>query len=172
MARFKVGQKGFASNHLLNINAVIESKDDKPNILFDVIYLEFAEGRKVNNTYGGYDNNNKIDMKFNAHELRILVYALKGLIASSGSNYKKYSNPSLANSNDGVKELSLGFKGDKYFFNIEETNKKKFSIPFGIYELKALIDSMIIIADETDATLYKYQREIDKRINAEKNQGY
>lgn len=126
MARFKVGQKGFASNHLFNINAVIESKDDKPNVLFDVIYLEFSEGIRMNNTYSGYDTNNKIDMKFNSHELRILVYALKGLITSGNSTYKKYSNPSLAASSDGFKEFSLGFKGDKYFFNIEEANKKSF----------------------------------------------
>lgn len=31
------------------------------------------------------------------------------------------------------------------------------------------MDAMIIIANETDETLYKYQRAMDKKINSEKS---
>lgn len=165
---YKVAQKGFNSNNLLNINALIERKEENPNILFDVIYMEFYEGKKVNNAYSGYDKTNKINVKFNSYELRIFCYALKSLVASEKSDYKKYSNPALASSNDGVKEITFGFSNSKYWINVEEINKKKFGIGFTLFELKALIDSLVVIANEVDEVLYQYQRAIDKKINAER----
>lgn len=167
---YKVAQKGFASNHLLNINALIERKEDNPNILSDVIHMEFYEGKKVNGVYSGYDKNNKINVKFNSYELRTFCYALRSLISLGKSEYKKYNNPALASSNGGVKEITFGFTpGDStYWINIVEANKKKFGIGFGLFELKALIDSLIIIANEVDETLYQYQRAVDKKINSEK----
>lgn len=168
MARYKVGQKAFKNNHLLNINAVIESKEDKPNVLFDVIYMEFSEGIKTNNVYTGYDIANKIDMKFNSYELRVFANALKEILAKGSTEYRKYSNPALANSQDNVKELSLGQQNNKYFFNIEEANKKKFAFVLSGLEVRAMVEAITLIADETDTILFKYQREIDKRINQEK----
>lgn len=165
MPRYKVAQKGFAGNHLLNINAVIENKDESPAVLSDVIYMEFAEGIKKNNVYCGYDTKNKISVKFNSYELRIFRFALRSLISNKKSDYKKYNNPSLSNSTDGVKEISLGFSTDKFWINIEEAGNKKFGIAFDILELRALIETLELISKETDEVLYKYQRAMDAKMN-------
>ncbi|WP_152633029.1 hypothetical protein [Aliarcobacter butzleri] len=170
MASYKVGQKGFPSNNLLNINAMIEEKDSRDSsrrIFKDVIYLEFIKGKKNNNRHSGYDMANKIVVKFTSYELRVFIYALKSLILTGASEYKKYSDPNLASTNGNPKEITLGKQAnfDKYFINIEEIENDKFGIGFNLFELKAFIDSLKIIADETDFTMYKYQRVVHQQIN-------
>lgn len=163
--RYKVAQKGFPSNHLLNINAVIEGKKENgKDILADVIYVEFAEGIKRNNVYSGYDTDNKIAFKFTSYELRILKYELKKLISSSKSDYKKHHNPSLASSSDGIKEITLASSNNTFYINAEEKGNKKFGIAFNSLELRAFMDCLDLIAKETDEVLYKYQRALDKEI--------
>jgi hypothetical protein len=163
--RYKVAQKGFPSNHLLNINAVFEGKKENGrDILSDVIYVEFAEGVKRNNVYSGYDTENKIAFKFNSYEIRVLKYELKKLISSGKSEYKKHHNPSLASSNDGVKEITLASNNTAFYINVEERENKKFGISFNSSELRAFMDCLELIAKETDEVLYKYQRALDKEI--------
>lgn len=166
MKRYKIGQKGFTNNYLLNFNAVLETKDETPNVFYDVIYVEFSNPLKnERNQHIGYDTKNKIDIKFNTYELRIFKYALKSFLTNKTSIYKKHNNPTLSDSKDNVKEITLGFKNEKYFINAEEYGKTKIGIPFDSYELRALIDCIDKLANECDEILYKYQRAIDKSIN-------
>ena len=165
MKRYKVGQKGFPSNHLLNINAVIEL--DESNVLSDVIYLEFFKAISKNNIPVGYDKENKIPLKYNSHSLRVLKHNLKNLVVTHKSNYKKYSNPKLSNKSESetLKEVTLGYSKEKYWINIEVIGGEKFGVSFDIFEIKSLIDFLELLADECDTILFKYQRAFEKEKN-------
>jgi len=167
--RYKVAQKGFPSNNLLNINAVVELDDE--SVLKDVIYIEFFEALTKNNIHIGYDKDNKIAVKYNSHSLRVLKHNLKSLVVAKKSIYKKYSNSKLSNKTESelVKEVTLGYSKEKYWINIEVIGGKKFGVSFDIFEIKSLIEALELISNECDSILFKYQRAFDKEKNRNDN---
>ena len=174
-ALYKVAQRGFNSQNLLNINAYVQQKDTSGSqVLSDVIYLEAAKGVKNENGSGiKYDIENKITMKFNSYELRVLCYALRTLHSKKKCDYKKYSEPMLSGSPGNKKTLSLASTDNEsiqFYINIEEKEVLKIGIVFDNFELPAFVGSLEKIADEVDSTLYSYQRKLDKNIRLEKSQ--
>lgn len=174
---YKVAQRGFNSQNLLNINAYIQQKEiNGSQVLSDVIYLEATKGIKNENGHGiKYDTENKITMKFNSYELRVLCFALRTLHSKKKCDYKKYSEPMLSGSPGNKKTLSLASSenenvGFQFYINIEEKENLKIGILFDYFELPAFVGSIEKIADEVDVTLYSYQRKLDKNMRLNKSE--
>ena len=159
---YKVAQKGFKSQNLLNINAVIASKEVNNNLYFDdIVYLDFSKGTNTNNVKS-YDTNNKIAMKLDCFEFGAFLYACKEILKRKETSYVKYTEPGLANSSGAKKKLTLGLKDGTYFINIEEKEINKIGIGFTMYEFASFIDRGIKICEELDSTVFSYQRAADR----------
>lgn len=174
---YKVAQKGFNSQNLLNINAYVQQKENQNGsvVLSDIIYIEATKGIKQQNGSGfKYNPENKIIMKFNSYELRVLCYALRTLHSKKKCDYKKYSDPTLSGSPGNRKILSLAANENEgviqFFINIEEKDNFNIGIIFDNFELPALVGSIEKIADEVDETLYSYQRKYDKNMRSQQSQ--
>ncbi|MEA3373708.1 MAG: hypothetical protein U9Q62_08475 [Campylobacterota bacterium] len=141
---FRVAKRSFNSKNVLNIGAVIEKDEHSIN---EVIFVEVAE-------YGGRG----IVMKFTAIDLRALTYAMRTVLKTGASSYLKHNR-----SGDTKSELWV-HKGEKsgYFINAKKTGKGALGVQFDQYRWVALIDSLSLLADETEKALYFYQNKLSR----------
>lgn len=157
---------------LINLFAITSNIEVKPSsqspypVCKDVIYFEFFEK---------YDYNSKIPLMMNAFELRKLIYACKELFKTGESDYKKYSDPGLANNYDekGKKSLSLSSScseknGYTYFLNLSQADENRKFI-MNKYELLAFCDTLKKTAEDLESTLHHYQRTYQKAVKKGNN---
>lgn len=165
---FRVAQKAFKAKTMINIESNIEATKNSPELnyysfLEDVIFFKLVPGLHSNGRYT-FDVKNQLVMQMNFDELRQLMYACKELYKNGKSNYKNYTDPSLTSTAIGnKKELSLGAGEGTYFINMNSGNIKH-SYNFNTYAFLSFIDTLEAIANETEKTLYMYQRKNDYKI--------
>lgn len=157
--KYKVATKTIDSQNLFVINSyieVIESNSSKFPICKDLVFLEF---------YKGFDRKTQISMQYNSFELRRLSYALKELYKLGHSSYKNFTDPSLSSNsnNSGKKSVSVGKSGDSFFLNLSQSNEATRNVQLDKYSLLSLCDSLNLISEETERTLYKYQRQLEQK---------
>jgi hypothetical protein len=160
-AKHLIASKRFPMKNLLVINSYITIEAiEKSSVCSELIYLEF---------YKGYNRETKLPMTMDVMELRGLYYACKELYAKGETGYKNYTNPNLSsstNNNQGLKKLTIGqieqSYEKSYILNLEISNDKR-EITFDKYSFLAFMDSLKVIADETETNFFKAQRQVAKK---------
>ena len=132
-----VCQRIYNKKNLLIINAHIEEKE---NNIKERIYFEF---------YQDYDRSKAIKMVLGITDLRAFVYALKEVVKTGKTQWKKYTeskgvkkqisiNNQYINATDGSLNIGIAFSS--------------------IHEILAVADDFTSIANETEKALFNYQR--------------
>ncbi len=153
-----VATRLYERKNLLVINSyiTIEVKNETP-IAKDLVYLEF---------YTKYHRQTKLPMSMNALELRELYYGCKELYTKKTTTYKNHTNAGLSDKtisdSKGLKTLTLNSIQDNYILNLQEGVDNKRDITFDAYSFLSFIDSIKLIAEETESSLFKVQRQLAK----------
>lgn len=153
--KFRVGQKIFNGKNLLVFSAWIElEKKERAEIISDVVFIELTEG---------YVAEKKLVMKVVANDIRAMTYAIKELIANGETKYEKYTDPKLAGTDGAKNKLSFGKTEDGTFYFNLSSGGTKVRFPFDTYHIRAFVDSLTLIADETEKALYWHMRSRQKK---------
>ena len=153
---FPVAYKGFASNSLLSINAIIEIKN---SIIKEVIFLKFSP---IGSGNSGYDTFNKIELAFDSIDLRALAYACKDIIKQPfDDEKKKYSSYTHKTPKKSIylvceRKVFESHTSDTYYINAKEN--KTIGVGFNKFELMGFCDTLMNIANESEIALFKTQR--------------
>jgi len=149
--------RGFSAQNFISVFSFLEYS----NFVKDGVFITFREG--VRHPAGfKYDKENEITMSISAIDLRALAYGIKDIVKNK-SNALPYKNITRS---DAVKTLSLKYvdkKSDGEFIYIQVLYKKKvIGVEFNKWEALSFSDSLKIIADGTEKSLYMAQRKINK----------
>ncbi len=158
--KYPIAYRGFSSQSFISFSAFLEYK----SYAKDIIFVELRKGHKDGNVYR-YDKQNAINMLFNAIELRALSYAMKEILKhkSNDLGYKKFTNSGVSN------DLYLGYgaaDGTEGFFINAKSSGRVISVKMDKWEFASLADTLMIIADDTERALYKFQRMVKKNDKA------
>lgn len=149
--RHRVAQKIFNGKNLFVISSWIEEAltDAGWKIYEDVVFFEFTEG---------YDTNKKVIMALSSSDLRSMVYGIRELLKNGETSYRKFTDPKLAGGSGAKKEISFAKDEKKNYYINLTSGVGKVGFAFDVYAFAGLIDSLILIAEETEKALYWYQR--------------
>lgn len=149
--RHRVAQKVFNGKNLFVISAWIEEElaDSGWKIYEDVVFFEFTEG---------YDAKKKVSMALSSSDLRSMVYGVRELLKNNKTDYRKYTDPKLAGGTGAKKDISFA-KDEKgsYYINLS-FGAVKVGFAFDVYAFAGLVDTLSLIAEETEKVLYWHQR--------------
>lgn len=157
-----IASKGYAAQSLINITAMVEWGTFPK----DLVFVNFRPGITTGK-HTKYDEEKEISMLFDSIELRSLSYAMKEILkVKEDCGYKKFTSSQGEN-----KMLSLGFDKDNttehYYINFYVNKKQEGKVIFSKWEFASYSDAIVLIADELDKSINRYNMELDKRKRAE-----
>ena len=164
-----IGYRGFSAQSLLTVTSFIEYS----SFATDLIFFKMCLGKKQQNGKFAYNTNNGnecIKMSLNAISIRALAYAMKEIIKAK-SNELGYEEITKS---DCMKKITLGYvikdnngkKEDVFYINtINIDSGLKINISMNKWEMVSFADSLMILAEETEKMLYKFERSMKKQQN-------
>lgn len=162
-----IGYRGFSAQSLLTVTSFIEYS----SFATDLIFFKMCLGKKQQNGSFAYSTNNKnecIKMSLNAISIRGLAYAMKEIVKvkSNDLGYEEITK------SDCMKKITLGYiakgnngkKEDVFYINTVNTDSGlRVSISMNKWEMVSFSDSLMILAEETEKMLYKFERSMKKQ---------
>jgi hypothetical protein len=148
--KHRVALKSFTGKNLLSISAWIEETVKEREVYYsDIVFVELSEG---------YQEGKKLSMVIDATELRKMSYAIKAVLKNGTSKYEKYTDPKLAGAGGAKKRLDFT-RGDveNYFLNLKSGGDGRRFV-FDPFAFAAFGDSILLIAQECERELYRFQR--------------
>ena len=162
---YNIGSISLSSSSLIYINGNIEQIPSQKGWFYfkEAVYLNAKTVIKA----GGYEESG-IRVLLNVNELKALSYAIKELIKMpSIDNNKKSEFEKISNSGV-MKKIYLGFLApNNYYINVKIFDKdspRTISLKSDKYRLLAFADSMLILAQEIEKSMFAFQRKKDKII--------
>jgi len=165
-----IGYRGFSAQSLLTVTSFIEYS----SFATDLIFFKMCLGKKQQNGGFAYSTNNKnecIKMSLNAISIRALAYAMKEIVKVK-SNELGYEEITKS---DCMKKITLGYamrdnsgkKEDVFYINtINIDSGLKVNVSMNKWEMVSFADSLMILAEETEKMLYKFERSMKKQQTA------
>lgn len=162
-----IGYRGFSSQSLLTVTSFIEYS----TFATDLIFFKMCLGKKQQNgkfAYSTNNNNECIKMSLNAISIRALAYAMKEIVKTK-SNELGYEEITKS---DVMKKITLGYAQQKvrdtlkdvFYINcVNIDNGFKVNLSMNKWEMVSFADSLMILAEETEKMLYKFERSMKKQ---------
>jgi len=165
-----VALKGYNHKTLLTISTVIEIED---NIVKDSVFLTFFPASATSKI--GYNQAEKQTMLLNVNDLRALEYGCRELLKvkqkiASGADTRNIGHYRKFTSKENItKSITLMVQETQnsdflYWINYSDNQKHQIGLGMNIFDFMAFIDSIKLIADETDKKLYLTQRKLKSDI--------
>lgn len=161
---YNIGNVALTSSTLINISGTIEQIPSGGLFYFkEAIHLSAKEGAQG----GGYKKDG-INMLLNANELKALSYAMKEFVRIPTYDNTKKSNFEKISNSGTMKKVYLGFTmPNNYYINVkvlDKNNPKTIAIKSDKYKFLAYADSIFLLAQEVEKSMFAFERKKDKII--------